>query len=250
MKKLIIAIVLIFGAVSAHAQADSLARTMNGFYKWNGEQFFRDTLWADTSMFNEATGLQLAIDTVGSAASGYYKIVTSIGGAGNVEGTGTPLQYSYFIEADSITSSAALSIDTATGRPNFADVASFRDDGRMRFFDTDSIRFSIDTLAIKLNEQRPTDFFIFDTSDTAFTADVSARRVGINAGLSDLGAALTIEAAASDSLLKFVEPNLVAGANTPSFNTAPTSGQIRWLGIIIEVSGTEQVAYFPVLLTP
>lgn len=251
MKNLVIVIVALFATLQSFAQADSIARPMNGFYKWNGEQFYADTLWADTSMFNTSTGnVQLSLDTVGSAASGYYKIVTSAGGVGSLKGTGTPLQYPYLLSNDSITSSAALTIDTASGRPNIGDIASLRDDGRIRVFDTDSIRFTIDTNLITFNQQRPTDFIIFDNTDTAFTADVSARRVGINAGLSDLGAALTIEAAASDSLLKFVEPNLVAGANTATLNTAPTAGQIRWLGIIITVGGTEQVAYFPVLLTP
>lgn len=248
MKKLIILLTLCVTSLGAFAQADSLARTMNGFYKWNGEQFYRDTLWADTSMFDVSTGnLQLSLDTVGSGASGYYKIITSAGGVGSLKGRGNPLQYPYLVSNDSIASSAAIAIDTVTGIPDIPAIASPREDGRIRLYDNDSVRFSIDTLAIKFNEQRPTDFYIFNTSDTAVTVDVSAKRVGINSSVGDLNAALTITASGSDNMFKFIEPTLSTGANTPTINTAPITGKIRWLPVTISQSGTSVTAYLPIL---
>jgi len=252
MKRLITILTLLVISLGAFAQADSLARTMNGFYKWNGEQFYTDTIWTDTSMFDVSTGnLQLSLDTVGSSASGYYKIIATESGSGSIKGSGTPLEFPFMTASDSVESASFIAADTVNQRLKLSDVGTFEDIGRLSFYSGDSLRFTIDTARTVFNEQDPQDWTVLDSAGlTALSVDVSARRIGVNALPVDLGASLTIGKTGSDEFLKFVEPTLVSGANTPSFNTAPTSGAIRWLTTIVEVGGVEQTVYIPLLLTP
>src|SRR6056297_2253592 len=122
MKRLITILTLLVISLGAFAQADSLARTMNGFYKWNGEQFYTDTIWTDTSMFDVSTGnLQLSLDTVGSSASGYYKIIATESGSGSIKGSGTPLEFPFMTASDSVESASFIAADTVNQRLKLSD---------------------------------------------------------------------------------------------------------------------------------
>jgi len=286
MKRLITILTLLVISLGAFAQADSLARTMNGFYKWNGEQFYTDTIWADTSMFDVSTGnVQLALDTAGGSSTGYYKLTTTAGGSGggNIKGSGTANQGAFFISSDSVISTNLIQVDTTnsiisvgsgiTPSPfrvrsqdggdgaqfnnvqikqtaNVSIINTDTNTENLRFTIQGDERLSLDTNLTVFNDTdgSPKDVMIKSSTDTTAYVDVNNGRVSINGNPNDYSdATFTIKPSGSDTLFRFIDPPTGTGANTPTFNNSPYGGNIRWLFIKLVISGVEVNGVIPIV---
>lgn len=250
MKKLLWILCFILFAGGAYSQADSLAKPMNGYYLWNGQQFYVDTAWADTSMFDVSNGkVVLTLDTVGSSASGYYRI-SAQRPAGTIKGTGAANAIPVMVDADSIRAFSNLTYDPITnilltrriGNPTGVDDVIIYSGNRKRL--------TVDSTKTIINENftSAADVFVLSPTDTLMSMDVSANRIGVNTKESNLGAAaLTVTTNASDVSFMFREVPTSVGVATPIFNNAPFAGSIRWMNVKFVIGGVEINGVIPVV---
>lgn len=287
MRNVLYTLLLTLFVSTVFAQSpDSLARTMAGDYKWNGENFWVDTMWLDTSLFNTSTGnFQLSVDTVGSSSTGYYKVTTTAGGSGggNLKGSGTANQGAFFINSDSVISTDLIQLDTTNSvitvgsgiTPNpfrvrsqdggdgaqfnnvqikqTADVSIINTDTNtenLRLTIQGDERFSLDTNLTVFNDVdgSPKDVMILSSTDTTAYVDVNNGRVNINGNPNDYSnVTFTIKPSGSDTLFRFIDPPIATGANTPTFNTSPYSGAVRWLFVKLVIGGGDVNGVIPIV---
>lgn len=245
MKRILTLIIITCLTGSAFSQADSLAKNMNGFYKWNGEQFFKDSLWIDTNIA-PTTGNVLSLDTTDWQTTGYSKITTTSA----LTGSGATTRIPFFNSATSLTSANSLVYDEGNLTLKLRRIANSVGQAGMGIFYDNFKRFTVDSNVTIFNENNSNgkDVVFLSPTDSIMTLDVDNDRVGINASELDMSnATFTIASNGSDTLLKFINPVISSGANTPSLNTSPYSGAVRWLHIKVFVGGSTGNAVIPIV---
>lgn len=246
MKKLLALIIVVFVGASAFAQADSLARPMNGFYKWNGEQFYTDSLWIDTNIVSPTAGTILSVDTADWGSTGYVKLTNTTA----ITGDGAATRVPFFDGTTNLTSASTLVYDAPNLTLELRRIANTTGAAGMGIFYDSFKRITVDSNLTLFNENTANakDVFFYSPTDTVLALDVDNDRVGINATEAEMSnAAFTIAPNNSDTAFKFVEVPISAGANTPTFNNCPYSGSVRWIQVKLVISGVESNAVIPVV---
>lgn len=246
MKKLLALIIVVFVGASAFAQADSLARPMNGFYKWNGEQFYTDYLWIDTNIVDPTAGTVLSIDTANWGSTGYVKLTNTIA----ITGEGVATRVPFFSDANTLTTASTLVYDAPNLTLELRRIANTSGAAGMGIFYDSFKRVTVDSNHTLFNENtnNARDVFFYSPTDTVLALDVDNDRVGINATEAEMSnAAFTIAPNNSDTAIKFIEVPISSGGNTPAFNNCPYSGSVRWIQVKLVIGGTESNAVIPVV---
>lgn len=269
---------LIFTLICATGVAQIGYKPMNGYYEFNGNLRMSDTLFVKTtaiSVVGNAT--KLSLDTTGSAASGYYKIIASSEGEGTLKGSGVAGGVAVFGAEDSVYSPPQFNLDTATSS---LILKSAVDNTKIHLQQADTITtltsqsldFSVGGdllnqsiefktggtgggIALKVDSMStrllldPTENLFLNGADTNMSIRLDSGYVGIRTG-SPLYP-LDIDAR-SDVAIGIRKPLIIAGSNTATFTNAPAAGDpIFYLRIdFISSGGSIVKGVIPILPIP
>jgi hypothetical protein len=269
---------LIFTLICAAGVAQIGYKPMNGYYEFNGNLRFADTMFVDTAALDVTSGVQISLDTVGSSTSGYYRIIASAGGGGII-GSGANTQLAIFGSSDSLFSSgsvtfnsvtntlnvgsgaisAPLSVVSSTGGGVTVDKLTLQNQAaEERLVTTDgngiSIyvngleRLALDTGATKFNQGATKDILVYNGADTVFSISADSSFVGIKRGNPEHP--LDIDAN-SNIFLKVTDPARSKGGSIATFTNAPQAGNpITYVRVKISEGGSTVDGVIPILPIP
>ena len=170
MKKIITALLVV---ISTSASAQIGYKPMNGYYQWNGNLRYMDTLFLDSADYNATSGLFLGYDTTGASTTGYYQVTQRSAPSG----TGSTNKVAIWSSAAVLTN-AAVDLTNTGGNSHF--LAPI-DEGMDFTVDGVDTRLTLDTGRTVFNIIQPTakDITFLSATDTMMQFDVSTDRVGI-----------------------------------------------------------------------
>lgn len=245
MKNFKLTLVLLFLASVGYSQY----KPMNGYYQWNGNLRFNDTLFVDSASISIPAGtadIALALDTTGVSSTGYYRVIsTSV-----ITGTGESLRVPFFSDESTVTTAAGLVYDEANQILEVRRVGNQATTAGLGLFYENFKRISVDSNLTIFNDNANNgrDILFLTPNDTVLNLDVSTDRVGINMQDSEFSnTTLNIGANNSDTALHFYEVPFSTGANSPTFNTSPYNGTVNYLHIKATLGGVERNGVIPVI---
>lgn len=272
--KYLITIALIFVSITVMAQ-----RKMGGSNLWLNSQYYADTSFVDTSVFDLSNGFILKLDSVGSSSTGYYGLTTDSFPAfpAHVKGSGTATQVTYWETSDSLGNSPRLTFDNGTNElsinqiningkvndTNYVEINSdtlkWRPDyfrvttsGKpVEFYPRNTFAMKIDSAIIAIGgETDSTDFKISNESPDQSALYVKSRDLfGVGGQLGGIGINTTgapstylhIVGDVGNTPIRIDNPNTLApGASTATLSNFPTGGDAD-VFLLINLDGTDYI---------
>lgn len=272
MKNLLYTLILTLICATGVAQIGY--KPMNGYYEFNGNLRMSDTLFVKTtaiSVVGNAT--KLSLDTTGSAASGYYKIIASSGGEGTLKGSGIAGKLAVFGAEDSVYSPPQFTLDTAISSLNFRSAVDntkilVQQADTITALTSQSLDFSVGGdlvnqsiefktgggLDIKVDSMStrllldPTENLFLNGADTNMSIRLDSGFVGIKIGNPKYP--LDIDSK-QNIFLNIKNPLLSTGTSTATFTNAPVAGNpIFYIRVNVNVGGVVRTVAIPALLAP
>jgi len=268
---------LIFTLICATGVAQIGYKPMNGYYEFNGNLRMSDTLFVKTtaiSVVGNAT--KLSLDTTGSAASGYYKIIASSGGEGALKGSGVAGRLAVFGAEDSVYSPPQFTLDTATSSLSFRSAVDntkilVRQADTMTTLTSQSLDFSVGGdlvnqsiefktggtgggIALKVDSMStrllldPKQNLFLNGADTNMSIGLDSGFVGIKIGKPKYP--LDIDSK-QNIFLNIKDPKIIAGGNTATFTNAPVAGNpVFYIRVNVNLGGAVRTVAIPALQVP
>lgn len=242
---------LIFTFICATSVAQIGYKPMNGYYEFNGNLRVSDTLFVKTSALSVTGGnVTLKLDTVGSASSGYYRIIAS--SSGTMKGSGTATRLAVFGASDSIYSPPQMTFDSAN---TIISLRSTLDDAQVQIRQADTtLTLTSKSLGVVhgIGANQVIEFGSGATIDFKSGLDTTFSILS-DSGFVSIGKGNPIHPididARGTTFLRVDDPAIETGAATATFTNAPVAGDpLTYLKVVfITPAGAVRQGVIPVL---